>query len=590
MTKNFYIRIMQLSFIFASYTVFSQTVQQQWVRSYNGSRSIADMPSAMAVDRFGNVYVTGAANHFGCLFGCSFSTEFADEDYITIKYNAAGVQQWAVRYNGTANEQDMSNAVAVDFSGNVYVTGISLEGNSNPNITTIKYNTSGVQQWIASYDGAQNLEQGNAIALDAAGNVYVTGFKSTDPSNVNTTDIVTIKYNASGVQQWASSFDGPSNSDQPKNIAVDLLGNVYVGGRSIITTATIEIPGPGSTTAGVVLKYDPQGNLLWVNRTSGEVNDMAIDAVGNVYVTDNKFTANSDYETIKYNTNGVLQWDAQYNGAANKSDQSAAIALDLLGNVYVTGFSVNEHNTADYATVKYDANGVQQWVAIYNGPADKDDLPQDVGADIFGNIYVTGRSQNAASDNAYLTVKYNASGLKQWEARYDAVPASAFDDEAIALGLSNPGGILSSLLFFGTNIYVTGWTTQPGTGLDITTIRYTQKLVFNLPFFTTVGEAPAAPVSLDRSNSYKLSNSPNPFSTATKIMYEVPADAHVSIRIYDGLGREIAALVNRAQKPGSYTADFYRGRLPGGIYYCTAIYDFGKNRSIQTKPIIISRE
>ena len=113
-------------------------------------------------------------------------------DYATIKYDSAGQQQWVSRYNGPANGVDFAEAVAVDSSSNVYVTGESAGQGTRNDFATVKYNSTGEEQWVVRYNGPANRDdQANAIAVDASGNVYVTG-QSFDPNNGD--DYVTIKY------------------------------------------------------------------------------------------------------------------------------------------------------------------------------------------------------------------------------------------------------------------------------------------------------------------------------------------------------------------------------------------------------------
>src|SRR5438874_9524145 len=97
---------------------------------------------------------------------------------------------------------------------------------------------------------------------------------------------------------------------------------------------------------------------------------MAIDAAGNVYVTGNSLGIGTgyDYATVKYNSSGTQQWVTRYNGPANRDDYGNAIAVDSSGNVYVTGWSPGSGTDYDYATIKYNSTGQQQWVARYNGP------------------------------------------------------------------------------------------------------------------------------------------------------------------------------------------------------------------------------
>jgi len=116
------------------------------------------------------------------------------EDYATIKYNASGTEEWVARYNGQANFNDDAAAIAVDASGNVYVAGWSVGSGSGYDYATVKYDSSGAEQWIARYDGAASVDdQSYAIAVDDSGDVCVTGYSTVD-AKTGLTDYTTIKY------------------------------------------------------------------------------------------------------------------------------------------------------------------------------------------------------------------------------------------------------------------------------------------------------------------------------------------------------------------------------------------------------------
>ncbi len=113
-------------------------------------------------------------------------------------------------------------------------------------------------------------------------------------------------------------------------------------------------------------------------------------------------------------------WIARYNGRAGFQDTARALAVDAAGNVYVTGNSDREEfNTGDYATIKYDAEGNQLWVARYNGPANYIDYPTALAVDASGNVYVTGWSTGAGTLTDYATIKYDSNGKQLWVARYN---------------------------------------------------------------------------------------------------------------------------------------------------------------------------
>src|SRR6266542_3315158 len=268
----------------------SGNVQEEWAKGYNGPGNFSDQAFAIAIDGSGNVYVTGAS------FGSG-----TDLDYTTIKYNAAdGTEEWVARYNGPGNYVDAAWAISVDGSGDVYVTGESFGSGTDYDYATIKYNPAdGSEVWVVRYNGPGNFYDGAAaLAIDGSGNVYVTGQSF---ASGTTLDYATIKYNASGTEEWVARYNGPGNSfDVATAIAVDGSSNLYVAGESF-----------GSGT-------------------------------------------DYDYATVKYNAaDGAEEWIARYNGPENFVDQALAIGIDGPGNVYVTGGSMGSGTDFDYATIKY---------------------------------------------------------------------------------------------------------------------------------------------------------------------------------------------------------------------------------------------
>ncbi len=365
---------------------------QQWVARYVGFGNNWDAAKAIAVDNSGNVYVTG------------FSGSGTSYDYATIKYNSLGDTVWVRRYNGPGNDVDSASSIAVDDAGNVYVTGTSYGSSTGRDCATIKYNSVGDTVWVRRYNGPGNNDDGgNALAIDASGNVYITGW-----SYQYGDDYVTIKYNSSGDTVWTRKYNGPTSfADVALAIKVDLSGSVYITGLS---------QGVGSTYPEdyATIKYNSDGDTVWVRRYNGPgdyvdaATAIAVDDSGSVYVTGRSYASgtNYDYATIKYNSAGAQQWLQRYSGPGNNYDRATAIVLDNSRNVYVTGWSrTGSSGTEDYATVKYNSNGVQEWVHRYNGPDNSVDFAHAMVVDGAGNVYVTGCSNTSISLD-YLTIKY----------------------------------------------------------------------------------------------------------------------------------------------------------------------------------------
>jgi hypothetical protein len=326
-------------------------------------------------------------------------------DYLTIKYYYNGDTAWTRRYNGPGNNNDKAYAIAVDDSGNVYVTGESTGMTTWLDLATIKYNPEGDTAWIRRY-GTGGWDKANAISVDNAGNVYVTGFCDGFPGQ----EYVTVKYYANGDTAWVRKYNGPEwmyDEEQAFAIAVDNPGNVYVTGKLTV--------GSYGRTDYCTIKYYPNGDTAWVRRYDGtgngsaEARAIAVDGSGNVYVTGysskNRVQYhNYDYATIKYYPNGDTGWARIYNGPRDSADFAYAIAVDGYGNVYVTGQSSQFGLSAydfDYVTIRYYPNGDTAWVRRYNGLYSSWDVARAIAIDGLGNVYVTGKS------DSYATIKYH---------------------------------------------------------------------------------------------------------------------------------------------------------------------------------------
>jgi uncharacterized delta-60 repeat protein len=387
---------------------YNSAGSQQWVARFNGSGNSFDHARKLVIDISGNVYVTGAGTGSG-----------TGLDYTTIKYNSSGVMLWVAHYNGPGNGDDEAQSLKVDASGNVYITGRSEGIGTGSDYATIKYNAAGVQQWVSRYNGPGNgFDVAQSLVINEDGNIFITGRSGTGTS----ADYATIKYNSAGAQQWVARYDGGGNDiDVANDIVADKSGNVYVTGR--ITTGSIINDEEKILLIDIgTIKYNGNGDQLWVATYDGGGDDRAVavglDSLENVYVTGS--ISNSppgleepdlDYGTVKYTSAGVQQWVAQYGpppGEDFNEFTALAHAVDPSGNVYVTGQS----GDMNYATVKFNSNGELEWAIIYNNNQGlSNEAAFSIAVDKESNVYVTGRSDGDGTSLDYATIKYTQSRI-----------------------------------------------------------------------------------------------------------------------------------------------------------------------------------
>jgi predicted secreted protein len=405
---------------------------QLWVARYNGPGNAYDKATAIAVDDKGDTYVTGSS------MGSDNGTS---NDFATIKYDPDGHQIWVARYHGPGYGDSIANAMVIDKSGNVYVTGGSSGADNLEECTTIKYDSNGNELWIVRHGEPGGIAQSDAMAIDTSGNIYITGL-SVDKNTVYYA--TTIKYDSNGHQIWAVRH---SQDDGAWAIALGGSGNVYVAGYKIS------------------IKYDASGKEIWTILKGARV--IATDNENNVYLLG----------TAKYDTKGTQLWAAAYpqENWGNKYQNPTGLAVDESGNVYVSGWSEGSRASGmggylfDFTTIKYDSTGNQLWTARYGEPATGENSGYALALDSSGNIYVTGSSGFLGDGSDYATVKYDSDGNQIWAERYHGPGKGS--DEAQAIVVDKEG-----------NIYVTGQSAASGVA------KMTQSPYPNVPVYADTSQ------------------------------------------------------------------------------------------------------
>ncbi|MBX7049533.1 MAG: SBBP repeat-containing protein [Chitinophagales bacterium] len=397
--------ILLLGIVFFSTNVKSQLhLDEEWVHT-SGLPDTVDY-STGKVDGSGNIYVT--TNTIS-------ATEKAN--ILTTKYNSSGVVQWSVEKDN-ADENDYGSAIDIDGSGNVYVGAATwVNGTNYYDYMVIKYNSSGTQQWAVTYNGPGSFyDIPTDIFVDGSGNVYVTG---SSYGSGTLADYCTIKYNSSGSALWTSRYDYSSDQEVAAMIKNGPSSSVVVIGASENS--------PGSWDFAAVKYSQSTGSVVATNRNSAsgsgfdQVFGADVDASGNFYITGRAAVVDEGFNmrTVKIDPSMDLVWAKNYDHAG-LDDESHGVVVDLDDNVYVTGWITNEDGTRSFETIKYNSSGTPQWHQEVNAEnVGLDAYSLKISSAVDGNIIVAGNVDNGASLD-YLTVIYNEDGDQLWMEQYDS--------------------------------------------------------------------------------------------------------------------------------------------------------------------------
>ncbi|MDR4507687.1 MAG: SBBP repeat-containing protein [Candidatus Brocadiaceae bacterium] len=410
----------------------------------------SDVGRGIAVDGAGNAYVTGEtiSPDFPTVNAIDGSYRDSLDAFVT-KIDASGAFLSYSTYLG-GNDSDVGFGIAVDGAGNAYVTGRTkssdfpmanaIDGNLNGpgDAFVTKIDASGAFLSYSTYLGGNDWDYGDSIAVDSTGNAYVTGYTDSpdfpavnaiDESLNSYADAFVTKIDASGAFLSYSTYLGGKFSDWGRGIAVDSAGNAYVTGETVSpdfpTVNAIYGSINGPETEAFVTKVDASGAYFsYSTYLGGNGEDsgrgIAVDSAGNAYVTG--YTSSPDFPTAnaidgsldgsldafvtKIDASGASLSYSTYLGG-NGNESAAGIAVDSAGNAYVTGYTASSdfpmanaidgsHNGGYYDSfvTKIHASGVSLLSTYLGGNGE--DYGAGIAVDGAGNVYVTG--DTASSD------------------------------------------------------------------------------------------------------------------------------------------------------------------------------------------------
>jgi hypothetical protein len=525
-------------------------VNQEWAERYPGNDTIGGVATAM--DIHDNIYVTGSLYQYST----------SDVNYVTIKYSPTGTQKWVAVYNtpDSIYSSDNAAAIAVDDSLNVYVAGSTFINGGNYDWVIVKYDSSGTQQWVRTYNGqANNRDVVCSMKLDNNGNIYITGESY---NSDNSSSFATLKYSPSGNKLWVARYSAPNRSDfnAPSAIVVDQNDNIYVTGSSDYEHENIFFS---------TVKYNSSGSQLWATNYSGNNSDInyaysiALDSSGNVYVTGYSMgnAGVSGYQvfatTIKYNSSGAQQWVNRYNATNTNGDYaySYAITTDETGTSYIAGQTTTGGSSSDYLLIKYSNDGTQQWVRTYNGELNNNDKAYLIAHDNEGNVFLSGNSlcsSDSSSIYSYTTLKYSADGDKEWTAIYKGTGNGDNYPAALSVSANN-------------NVYVTG-SSWNNSIYDLATVKYSQcPAEANNLRIMNPDQNTETPQS--KTNDSFVQIIPNPNNGNMQVNYEIHGNTTGIFKVYDITGKK---LLSYPLYGGNNTFAITGTTLDKGVYFYQA--------------------
>jgi uncharacterized delta-60 repeat protein len=349
-----------------------------WIKRHDTGYD--DMPYGLAVDKTGNIFVTGRTGIINYIVG----------NGLTVKYSPAGDTLWTRQFDYGSNDE--ATGVAVDNTGSILVTGDSFNPiDSTWGYITFKYLPNGDTVWTRRFGGF-DAAFGRHVAVDPSNNVIVTGQIHAPESNY-----MTVKYSPAGDTIWTREYDS-GGDDWGLAVTSDPAGNVIVTGK---------IGGQWSNWSIRTIKYGPLGNTIWTVDFDSLANnapwDIGVDDKGFIIMTGTAYSMTDSARSLilKYSSAGKLVWARTFNGDGKKNG-GLRLVIDSTGNIFVGGYICK--SSWDFLIIKYTPDGDLVWSKTYDSGAE--DAAYGIAIDPSGNLIAAGCTFNGKNYD-YLTIKYN---------------------------------------------------------------------------------------------------------------------------------------------------------------------------------------
>jgi hypothetical protein len=378
--------------------MYDSTGSEVWKEFYTGeNENKANRGNKIIIDNEENIYAVGLISDKG-------------GDVGIIKYNQDGMV-WAESFTSSwfGDYPDEGLDIAADAEGNVYAIGVvtSTSGNLDDPYT-IKVDADGYLVWEQQYSESSATDYPRAIDVTANGDV----FSLTSTYNfwgTATFDITTIYYNTDGVQQWISRYNGEGDSDdEPTDVIVKDDKMHYVCGIALNESGNNDF---------VAMMQNEYGTRLWTVIYDGSANE-GDTAYEIKYLQDSSaIITGTSWElidgigmqaatTVRVKADGTVAWTNTYTGIDSLGAAATTLAVDTLNGVYVAGYETTSDADKNGLLIKYNKEGEQEWIMTFDSEENLADEFRDVVLDNNLNIIATGNSFSGDETSRFLTVKY----------------------------------------------------------------------------------------------------------------------------------------------------------------------------------------
>lgn len=556
-----------------------------WSNAVNGAANGYDEGKQILLDASGNIYAAGISE--GIQTG---------KDIILTKFNPGGTLQWAARFNAIYNKDDDISSLKIDNLGNLLISGFSWNSNtlSQPVFLVCKFNNNGQILWFKTIASQYSFAMANDLVIDDFNNIYAAG---SIVSSINRETMLIVKYNGSGIQQWINYYNRTDSSDDcAYRLAIDKHNYIYAQGVSKTNA---------SYNFRVILKFNSNGNNIWAQVFQGSLNppgsynnsSLFTDNGFNIYSTGGNLGSPEaeNYLTLKYTqpcytVSGIITYKDNnqpvpggYIKALYYDKSSASIIMLDSANIQTNGtYTLNcIHADSAYFMV-YQDDEVLDFVPTYYPSTINWEQAQKIYVDHnLTNINIqVFRINNTASQysisgmavNNYQGTNYIKDAVIYAKMGNDFKNFAVSKADGSYMVKKLPAGIYTLVTYRMGYSSVTQNVTITNSSLSGININFTNPIGININKKIIPGEY------------LLLQNYPNPFNPSTKITFSVPKKEFVTLAVYDITGKETAVLVNNMVEAGYHEISFNASELSSGIYFYKLT---AKNAQVTRKMVIL---